>query len=62
MSEYIIPSIYKKIDSDNYLTNSYNHLTRSKVIYFFFILIEIIINISQELETFLGGFNSEKNK
>ena len=62
MSEYIIPSIYKKINSDNYLINSYNHLTRSKVIHFFFILIEIIINILQELETFLGGFSSDKNK
>ena len=62
MSEYIIQSIYKKITSDNYLINSYNHLTRSKVIHFFFILIEIIINILQELETFLGGFNSDKNE
>ena len=62
MSDYKIPSIYNKISSDNYLINSYNHLTRRKSIHFLFIIIEMLINILQEIETFLRGFSSEKIK
>ena len=51
--------IYKKINRDNYFSNSYIHLTKIKEIHFLFILIEILLNIFEELETFLRGFNSE---
>ena len=59
------PKIYKEINSDNYLSNCYNHLTKIKGIHFFFILIEIILNIIQELETILRSYQlnfNEKNK
>ena len=51
------PDINKKINSDNYFSNCYIHLTKIKQIHFIFILIEILLNIFQELETILGGFN-----
>ena len=59
MSEIEIPLISKKINSNNYLVNSYRVLTRSKIIHFLFILIEIILNIFQELEIFIRGFKLE---
>ncbi len=52
-----IPEINKKINSDNYLSNCYIHLIKIKQIHYIFILIEILLNIFQELETFLRGFN-----
>ena len=60
MFDLIIPKIYKEINSDNYLINCYKHLIRSKVIHFFFILIEILLNIFQEIETFIKDFDTEK--
>ena len=67
MSEPNIKNIYKKIISSNYLSNSYRHLTRSKVIHFLILLIEIVINIIEELDAFIRDFNpgsigQEKNK
>ena len=62
MSEFYAPKIYEKINSDNYLINSYEHLTRIKTVHFLFILIEIIINTIQELEIFLRDLSSKEIK
>ena len=64
MSELYSSENNKKIISDNYLVNSYNHLTRSKTIHFLFIFIEIFIIIFQELEIYLrdGDYNEIKFK
>jgi hypothetical protein len=67
MSEPNIKIIHKKIISNNYLSNSYRHLTRSKVIHFLILLIEIAINIIEELDAFIRDFNpgsigQKKNK
>ena len=56
MSELKIPKEYKLINSDNYLINSYLSLTRIKAIHFFFIFIEVLLNIFQELDIFVKGF------
>ena len=56
MSDYNIEQHYKEINSNNYLSNCYRHLTKSKVIHFLFLLIEILINLFQELDTFLRDF------
>ena len=56
-----IPKIYKIINSNNYLSNSYRILTRSKTIHFLCILIEMIINVLQELEVFTKIFKNEEN-
>ena len=60
MSGFFSPNIYKLINCDNYLVNSYKHLTKVKSIHFLFILIEIIINIFQELEIFFKVFYLEE--
>ena len=56
---------YKEINSDNYLSNCYNHLTKIKAIHFIFILIEILLNTFHELELFICGyildFDKEQN-
>ena len=62
MSEFYIPKIYEKINSDNYLINSYEHLTQIKAVHFLFILIEMIINTIQELEIFLKDLSSKEIK
>ena len=56
--------ISEKINSNNYLSNSYKILTRNKIIHFLFILIESMLNIFQELETFIKVYKIEniKNK
>jgi hypothetical protein len=54
------PDINKKINSDNYFSNCYIHLTKIKQIHFVFILIEILLNIFEELETFLGEFSRKE--
>ena len=59
MSSFEISKIDKNINSDNYLINCYENLLRAKVVYFLFILIEILLNILQELEIFIRGFNAE---
>ena len=62
MYDTVVPKLYQEIKSDNYLVNCYKNLVRSKSIYFLFILIENILNIFQELETFISGFNSETSQ
>ena len=62
MSFFEIPEISKKINSDNYLLNSYIHLTKINSVHFLFLLIEIIINIFQEIELFLNDFKIENRK
>ena len=52
----------KEIKSDNYLVNCYKNLLRSKSLYFIFILIEMVLNIIEELETFIDGFNSQTSQ
>ena len=61
MSDFETPAISKKINSDNYLINCYKHLTKIKEIHFLFILIEILLNISYQLETLLRGFQFNIN-
>ena len=53
------PRIYKKINKDNYFSNCYIHLTKIKEIHFLFLLIEILLNIFEELESYLRGFETE---
>ena len=48
-----------KNSENNYLSNSYFHLTKLKTIHFLFILIEFLIIIFYELETYLKGFSSD---
>ena len=59
MSDLEISKIEKNINSDNYFINCYENLIRAKVVHFVFILIEILLNILQELEIFIRGFNEE---
>ena len=56
MSDSDIKNIYKKITSNNYLSNCYRQLTTSKIIHFIFILIEILLNLLHELDIFLRDF------
>ena len=67
MPDSEIKEIHKDIISNNYLSNCYRHLTRSKIIHFLIILIEVIFNIIQELDIYLRDFhpannNTKKNK
>ena len=65
MSDFENPIFSGKINSNNYFINCYTHLSRIKGIHFLFILIEILLNIFYELETFLGDFHllkTQKNK
>ena len=59
MSDIEISIIEKNINSDNYLINCYENITRIKVVHFLFILIEILLNILQELEVFIRDFKAE---
>ena len=56
MSDLEFHKISKDINSDNYLINCYNHLTRLKIIHFLMIIIELILNIVYELEILLRDF------
>ena len=51
------PDINKKINSNNYFSNCYIHLTKIKQIHVLDILIEILLNIFQELEIIVRGFD-----
>ena len=62
MSDLDIKSIYNKIISNNYLSNSYRHITRSKIIHFFLLLIEMFINIIQELDILINDFKPLEEK
>ena len=56
MSDSDIKTINKELTSNNYLSNGYRHLTRSKTLHFLFLLIEIFLNIFQELDSYLRDF------
>ena len=49
-------SIEKRIKRENYLSNCYRRLIRSKIIHFLFELIEIILILLQEIDIFNRGF------
>ena len=51
-----VPNISKEINSNNYLLNCYKYLTKIKGIHFLLILIELLLNIFQELETYIRGY------
>jgi len=61
MSGNEIPKIYKIMKSNNYFSNCYRILTRSKTIHFLCILIEMILNILQELELFVKMYKNDEN-
>ena len=56
MPEIDIKYIHQKITTNNYLSNCYRNLTRSKIIHFIFILIESILNILNILNIILNGY------
>ena len=56
MSDLNIKNNNKIITSNNYLSNCYRHLTRSKVVHFLFLLIEMFVNIIQELDILYNDF------
>ena len=56
MSDSDIINDFIKIMSNHYLSNSYRHLIKSKTIHFFVILIEILLNTTQELNIFCTDF------
>ena len=56
MPEIDIKYIHKKITTNNYLSNCYRNLTRSKIIHFILILIESILNILNILNIILNGY------
>ena len=65
MSDLDNKNNHKKITSNNYLSNCYRHLTRSKIIHFLFLLIEMLLNIIQELDILYNDFipiNEEQKK
>ena len=56
-----IPKIIIEINTNNYFINSYYHLTKIKGIHFVFTLIEILLNISLELEIILREYKFDNN-
>ena len=56
MPEIDIKYIHQKITTNNYLSNCYRNLTRSKIIHFIFILIESILNILNILNIILNDY------
>ena len=49
-------SIIDNINNENYLSNCYRRLIRSKTVHFLFILIEIILILLQEIDIFNRGY------
>ena len=56
MPDMDIKYIHNKIISNNYLSNCYRNLTRSKIVHFIFILIETTLNILNILNIILNGY------
>ena len=56
MPDMDIRYIHSKIISNNYLSNCYRNLTRSKIVHFIFILIETLLNILNILNIILNGY------
>ena len=61
MSSNLEKLLSRNINIDNYLSNSYVHLTRLKVFHFLILLIETLLNIFYELEIYLEGFSSDSS-
>ena len=61
MTDRDIKYIHQKITTNNYLSNCYRNVTRSKVIHFIFILIETLLNILNILDFILNDFYIDKN-
>ena len=57
-----IKNIYKKISTNNYLSNCYRNLVRSVVVHFILILIETALNILNILDLILNNFYRQKEK
>ena len=57
-----IKNIYKKISTNNYLSNCYRNLARSVVVHFMLILIETALNILNILDLILNNFYRQKEK
>ena len=54
--------INRKIKLDNYLSNCYRRLIRSKIIHFLLLLIDFILILSQEIDILNRGFKTRYNK
>ena len=54
--------IEKKIKGENYFSNCYKRLIRSKIVHFLFLLIEIIFILLQEIDIFNRGFQPRNSK
>ena len=61
MPEMDINYIHKKITTNNYFSNCYRNITRSKVIHFIFILMETTLNILNILNIVLNDFFRDEN-
>ena len=61
MSSYLEKLFSRNINIDNYLSNSYVHLTRLKAFHLLMLLIETSLNIFYELEIYLKGFSSDNS-
>ena len=57
-----LSSIAKKIKGENYLSNCYRRLIRTKIIHFLFLLIEILLILTQEIDIFHREFEPKNNK
>jgi len=57
-----LSSIGKKIKGENYLSNCYRRLIRTKIIHFLFLLIEILLILTQEIDIFHREFEPKDHK
>ena len=62
MPELDVKDIHKKISTNNYLSNCYRNITRSKTIHFIFVLIETILNILTILNIILNDYYRNTTK
>ena len=62
MSVWKFSFLGKKIKIDNYFSNSYRRLIRSKIIHFLFLLIDFILVVSQEIDIFIRDFRLSNKK
>ena len=61
MPESDIKDIHFKIKNNNYLTNCYKNLTKSKVIHFIINIAETVLNLLNILDTVLNDYCRDKN-
>ena len=62
MSVWKFSLLGKKMKIDNYFSNSYRRLIRSKIIHFLFLLIDFILVVSQEIDIFIRDFRPFNKK